>query len=230
MGKILLVPDVHGRSFWREAKNRVDEYEYIIFLGDYLDPYPWEGITWEEAEKGFIEILNFKKEHSNKVVLLIGNHDYHYIDMQFMDCSRLNHKLREHIHNVFEENKNLFQLGFAYLDDKCDYLFTHAGVYEEWLHENDIFVEDILNKVVSSTALSSISLWRGGVDNVGSCIWADIHEYYNHTPAEGWIQYVGHSQQQSHPHKTRAITCVDCRRLFELDPKTNKLREIKENE
>ena len=45
--KILIIPDVHGRTFWHYAKDHVDEYDKIIFLGDYLDPYRYEGITEE---------------------------------------------------------------------------------------------------------------------------------------------------------------------------------------
>ena len=37
MSNILIIPDIHGRTFWKECiKCECDE---IIFLGDYLDPY-----------------------------------------------------------------------------------------------------------------------------------------------------------------------------------------------
>ena len=37
MTKILVIPDLHGRSFWKEP---CDNWEgRIIFLGDYHDPY-----------------------------------------------------------------------------------------------------------------------------------------------------------------------------------------------
>ena len=41
MEEIIIIPDVHGRTFWREAieKYRNKENTQIIFLGDYLDPY-----------------------------------------------------------------------------------------------------------------------------------------------------------------------------------------------
>ena len=39
----IVIPDVHGRDFWRSAV-RGREEEKIIFLGDYVDPYSWEGI------------------------------------------------------------------------------------------------------------------------------------------------------------------------------------------
>ena len=68
---ILVIPDIHGRNFWKEAVEKsIDKVEKIIFLGDYLDPYPWEGITRKEAIANFQEIIDFKKENKDKVVLL----------------------------------------------------------------------------------------------------------------------------------------------------------------
>lgn len=49
MSKLLIVPDVHGRTFWKYATKHIDEYERVVFLGDYLDPYPRECISFEEA-------------------------------------------------------------------------------------------------------------------------------------------------------------------------------------
>ena len=45
---ILIIPDVHGRLFWKKAVETGD-YEKVVFLGDYVDPYELEGITDEEA-------------------------------------------------------------------------------------------------------------------------------------------------------------------------------------
>ena len=50
----LIIPDVHGRTFWKYAIQQYPIEKYpdikIIFLGDYLDPYTsFEGITKNEA-------------------------------------------------------------------------------------------------------------------------------------------------------------------------------------
>ena len=46
MKKILIIPDVHGRDFWKEpVKQELKNNETsIVFLGDYTDGYPHE---WE---------------------------------------------------------------------------------------------------------------------------------------------------------------------------------------
>ena len=77
--QILVIPDVHGRSFWKEA---VDKHPTlpIIFLGDYLDPYAREHITPDEALANFKDIIAFKQANNERVTLLIGNHEIHYLD------------------------------------------------------------------------------------------------------------------------------------------------------
>lgn len=75
MGKILIIPDTHGRRFWEDpCLNHKNEFEKIVFLGDFVSPYPAEGITNEAAIEVLKEIVNFKKENEDKVILLLGNH------------------------------------------------------------------------------------------------------------------------------------------------------------
>ena len=87
MGKILILPDVHGRQFWKDAcLNHKDEFEKIVFLGDYVSPYPYEEISNKKAIDVFEEVLKFKKENPDKVVLLMGNHDFSYINSSICEC------------------------------------------------------------------------------------------------------------------------------------------------
>ena len=42
--RILVLPDVHGRLFWKEPVQKyIDVVDRVVFLGDYLDPYGDEG-------------------------------------------------------------------------------------------------------------------------------------------------------------------------------------------
>jgi predicted phosphodiesterase len=61
MSKIIIVPDVHGRTFWRLAKEKINEVDQVVFLGDYLDPYPVEGISPKKAIEELKKIIDFKK-------------------------------------------------------------------------------------------------------------------------------------------------------------------------
>lgn len=67
--KLIIIPDVHGRDFWRKAAEDNPDAEFI-FLGDYLDPYDFEAISEEEAFHGLEDILRFKEENPDRVTLL----------------------------------------------------------------------------------------------------------------------------------------------------------------
>ena len=79
--KVLVIPDVHGETFWKEPVLKyIDKVDRIIFLGDYLDPYPEEGKDYSPQEifDNLMDIVELKRNHMEKVVLLKGNHDQHY--------------------------------------------------------------------------------------------------------------------------------------------------------
>ena len=77
---MIIIPDVHGRDFWEKPVLERLGKEHILFLGDYLDPYDYEGIPNEKVFPRLEEILYLKQKHPEDVTLLLGNHDLHYVD------------------------------------------------------------------------------------------------------------------------------------------------------
>ena len=72
---LLILPDIHGRPFWKKAvEDNIDKVDKVIFLGDYHDPYPWEGFTKKQSIDNFREIIELKRGSPEKVILLLGNH------------------------------------------------------------------------------------------------------------------------------------------------------------
>ena len=132
MKKILILPDIHGRDFWIEPCSNYQEFDEIIFLGDYLDPYSFEGITSTIAYNNFLEILDFAKS-TNNVTMLIGNHDWHYF--VFLDSCRIDKARERDIEKSFLENLNLFRLTKTIELENCKYLFSHAGITKKWLDD-----------------------------------------------------------------------------------------------
>ena len=227
MSKILIVPDVHGRKFWHKAIKMIDEVDQVVFLGDYLDPYSYEGITFEDAVLEFDDIILFKSKYPDKVVLLLGNHDMHYLQLNFMDCSRLNYWRRVEINEMFTNDIDKFQL--VYIQD--GYLFSHAGVYLEWTKKHGISMKDLLDTKSFLEkhwkSLEDVSYARGGYDPVGSCVWADIRESVgNELPVMFKKQIVGHTQMQEKPYITTKIACLDVRQCFMLDTETDEINGI----
>ena len=227
MAKVLIIPDVHGRKFWHKAKELIDEVDQVVFLGDYLDPYSREGITFEDALNEFKQIIEFKEKHSDKVVLLVGNHDMHYIQLEFMNCSRLNVYRRVEIHDLFMNNIDKFQL----IHEIDSYLFSHAGVYLEWTKKYAITLQELFDfkKFLKGrwNTLEDVSYERGGWCKVGSCIWADIREsVQNEFPVMFKKQIVGHTQLQEKPYITSKIACLDVRQCFTLDTEKDEIMGI----
>lgn len=222
MSKILIVPDVHGRAFWHRAMELVSQVDQIVFLGDYLDPYSHEGISFDLALEEFNKILEFKKEYPDLVTLLVGNHDMHYIIKDFMDCSRRNMTILDQLHELYNSNLDLFDL--IHIED--DWLFSHAGVYKDWMDKYEFTLEDLNLKTFLGShwlALEDLSMYRGGYNYVGSCVWADIRESINNELFPEYKQVVGHTQLNDKPYITDKIACVDVRRCFILDTITGKM-------
>ena len=70
--ELLIVPDQHLRSFWRPVLNSDLS---VCFIGDYIDPYQHEGITYDSGIQEFKDIIEFAKQEPDRVTLLLGNHD-----------------------------------------------------------------------------------------------------------------------------------------------------------
>lgn len=225
MAKILIVPDVHGRTFWHKAEELIDEVDQVVFLGDYLDPYPHEGISFDDALVEFTLILLFKEKYPDKVVLLLGNHDMHYVIKEFMDCSRLNKSKRKELHDLYNECIDDFNL-VHFIEDK--YLFSHAGLYEAWMDKYNLSIDELKDHKTFLKerwhTLEDCNWRRGGYDLAGSCVWADIRESIVQDSLILHVrQIVGHTQLDQKPYITDNIACLDVRRCFILDTSTDEI-------
>lgn len=224
MSKILIVPDVHGRVFWRKAKELINDVDKVIFLGDYLDPYPYEEITREQAIEQFEDIVQFKKDHLEKVTLLLGNHDCAYC-YNFGSASRYDYENETLIKKLFNDNISLFEL--CKLID--NYLFSHAGITNYWLQEecNCKNINQFLNLSFGEirSYLWIISWLRGGDADTGSIIWSDVRE---RDREDTYYQIFGHTQLHSEPLITDKYACLDVRQLFLLNTETKEMLEVNE--
>lgn len=230
--EIIIVPDVHGRTFWRAAKRYVKTHA-VVFLGDYLDPYPDEGIGREEAYDNFKEILQFKKENKDNVHLLLGNHDLGYLDPEICSCRRDYERAAVIRATILREWKN-FDMGYVCECDGKVIVCSHAGIHPCWddghspaesvvywngifhnIVDEDTLIQDEEYKRLFVEKMQEVSWYRGGFNEAGSMVWADVREFKGCPVSEGIVQIVGHSQQWRIPLWVNdSFVCTDCRTVF----------------
>lgn len=239
--KIIVIGDIHGSDKWEDIVKKHINADKIIFLGDYLDPYLSNYFLYRKLKSNFLKIIKFKQKHLDKVELLIGNHDLHYLYDDVSHCTRYNVKRAKQIREMFDTYRDLFKVAYKYEN----HLFTHAGVSEKWILKFDTLLNDIksdysnidivLNDMVKNPfgrlILNKIGDYRktGGYligDNVGGPLWLDKNESYN-TYLEGLHQYVGHSKVKEIKRvgdENSSITFCDC--LFRDIPKNYLILEL----
>lgn len=222
MNDILIVPDVHGRTFWEPA---LDFNGDIIFLGDYTDPYPQEKITVEQAYDNFLRIVDYKKANCGRVTLLIGNHELHYFDNAY-ECWRFSDSHYKRYQRILtgKDTAHLFQL----CKQVENYLFIHAGILKKW-HDRHFSkfahlgatLEEQLNSYfrINKGAFSETSAFRGGFDATSSPIWADIREHIaEKEPFNNQIkQIVGHTLiENDEPYMSDNVILLDNMKVYLL--------------
>ena len=227
---ILIIPDVHGRKFWKSAVEKFSEVE-TIFLGDYHDPYSHERITNAESLRNFKEIIEYVKSHLN-CKLLIGNHDLHYL-IDIEGC-RKDYGNEPFIRRLFLDNLDMFDLAALRIINGKKYLFSHAPVLKEWIREvgetenvellvnrlNRYFHDIENNEEELQKLLDRVSRYRGGWDAWGSPIWSDLYEIYE---SGGTLidtadySIFGHSQLKR-PLITKECACLDTHNAYLLKP------------
>ena len=223
---IIIIPDVHGREFWRDGVSKRKPGEKIIFLGDYTDPYPDEGISHEVIPGMIKEIMEIPD-----TILLLGNHDLSYL---YSDSPKVRYDwdpLRKREIRGLLGNRDKFKLGWILERDECpgNIIFTHAGLLKRKYQRLadgrkkqkpvDIigFFEDMWKNDDPELPnyLFDISWLRGGYSQYGSLVWADGREHLS-SENEFWshdYQVFGHTILiQGHIIERPTFAMVDCQR------------------
>ena len=158
--KYNIIGDTHGRTKWKDL---VLSDAVNVFVGDYFSPYRQEGIYFDDCLNTFNEILKYKEEHP-ETVLLLGNHDGEY----WFTNDRTNRYDATHasiIKELFENDKDKFQVA---LSIKNKVLVTHAGVTKNWFlkyasnedKKQEItpeFIADFINNIFKNENLRKIA-------------------------------------------------------------------------
>lgn len=214
MKTTIAIGDIHGSDKWKDIVHKSEDAT-IIFMGDYLDPYDRD-YDPEAVLKNFSEIIDFRNENPDRVVLLLGNHDLHYYSHIAKRCSRYNAKIAPRANALFTMNRNAFQNAYQ----TCNIIFTHAGISQQWFMDDfkgniNGNIADQLNNPSADQidALLRAGAARGGQEGtVGGPFWADHSELKD--PLHGYTQVAGHNRVKyiaefQGQHQNKIIFC-DC--------------------
>ncbi|MDZ7846436.1 MAG: metallophosphoesterase [Owenweeksia sp.] len=201
---IIAIGDIHGRDNWQEIVEKEDP-DRFVFIGDYFDSR--EGIPAGEQLENFEKLIALKKERPAQVILLIGNHDYHYLDdagqfsfsYQFSEAPKIKAMLQPAV------EEGLLQM--CYTHKKM--VFTHAGITRTWAEANNIDMENLQESVNTLFERKPYAFKfnpgelqdSSGDETCQTPIWVRPNSLQK-DGLEGWVQIVGHTIQYE-------ITCVD---------------------
>ena len=193
--KIVCCGDIHGRNSWKKIVEANPDADLFVFIGDYFDSFD---VTPVIQKHNFKEILDFKRANPTKVILLIGNHDFHYLRGSVNQYTGYQGVQRWDFQELLDQatNENLIQMCFKY--DK--YLFTHAGVTKTWAKNYEIDLNDVENELnyLFERYKQSFDFQMGpncsiyGEDVTQSPIWVRPVSL-KQDRLDGYIQVVGHT-------------------------------------
>lgn len=223
--KTITIGDLHGSNIWKkcadlkilmEFPNLKTDYDKYIFVGDYPDSFIYSD---KQIEDNLVDIILLKKNYPNKVELLYGNHCLQYaFSYQGHGCSGYRPQMYRKLHNIFQENRDLFQTAFQIKN----YLWTHAGIHKGWykdrfskiVHDDEATLAEQLNELLYRNAdcLFDVGHLRGGYYDVGGPYWLDKRRMDK--PLKGYHQIIGHSKvkhiKTDRFDKDTSVTFVDC--------------------
>jgi hypothetical protein len=128
--KIVALGDTHGRSIWKEIIDKETNVDKWVFIGDYFDTHGG-GYSANRQIENFKDIIAFKKANPEQVVLLFGNHDFHYIKGANETYSGHQPAYAIDICEILEEALREGLMQMCYKNDK--FLFSHAGLTKTWV-------------------------------------------------------------------------------------------------
>jgi predicted phosphodiesterase len=131
--KTVVIGDIHGRTTWKEIVDLEPDANVVVFMGDYFDSR--DRLAGAKQLQNFLDIVAWKLEMeamgAKDVVMLFGNHDFHYMSWFTRDpYSGFLPYMASKYRKALVSNMHHLSLAHA----QGDVLFTHAGVSVEWLN------------------------------------------------------------------------------------------------
>lgn len=214
--KIVVLGDIHGRLWWKDIIAAEPDADKYVFLGDYVSTHKL--ITAEQQISNMSDILDFKEQNPDKVILLRGNHDcQHLFPETCFECCAYNRKVARFMHSIEDRFLNNTQWVYIYVN----FLFSHAGVSKVWMENSGISDVHDINDVDDHTLFGfTPELFKS--DFYGESVtqpptWIRTTSLLN-SAVLGYTQIVGHTSVKE--------ICNIPKKIAELNPKLDKYKDL----
>lgn len=128
--KTLVLGDLHCRSIWKDIVDKEGEScDKIIFLGDYTCPKEIKFDDPTDACSFLYEVLDYKNQNPDKVILLRGNHDLASLGYSWAECYPQDHpKVKAYWQTEDVKNWFLNNTQWIYRIPDTNIVCSHAGI------------------------------------------------------------------------------------------------------
>jgi len=201
--KTIFLGDTHGRDTWKRILKK-ENPQKVIFIGDYFDSFDIPGLI---QMANFKDIVRLKESGELEVVLLVGNHDYHYMDVDdYGDYSGFQSKLALPIKMLLKENAHHLQMAHEHEGWLC----THAGVTKTFCKNKGIDPKNAEQEINELFKHKPNEFGFDGYDGYGDDvtqgpIWVRPRSLYKDSIDKK--QIVGHTDVRAlvHPESTESV-------------------------
>lgn len=85
--KVVFIGDICGRDAWIDVVLENRDADKFVFFGNYFDTFSGRQLDTHAVSTNFFNLVNFKDEHPDKVVLLLGYNEYKYLRGEHLEGS-----------------------------------------------------------------------------------------------------------------------------------------------
>lgn len=241
MKKRIIIGDLHGRYSYLKDAYLYEDPDEVILLGDYFDSW---NIWPEDQEKSWESTLKLRQEHLKKNrgrwIMLLGNHDTHYLPDWPSRCSGWNQDTEFRVQSKLSRCLDKGILRMAWIDTDLRTIYSHAGLSQTWF---DRWLSGSLGNIetVSFDAFRFVGADPYGNDPRNSPLWIRpgslMTDPYQDKSGHIWDQVFGHTESMSPAAWDKTgkdgelgkFWCIDClpkAYLRETIDKTNVTREL----
>lgn len=208
--KRIIFGDFHGHFDSLNAIYQMEKPYEVIHLGDYFDNFSNDV---NKIKGDFESLLKLRDKHlsdtkNGDFILLLGNHDYHYLQYGLEKYSGYNTGYDIWAHQKLQELWDNKQLKIVWYDFTTHTLYSHAGVTNTWLKENRMEGIDLtyLNDPKMINLFSLRFTYAGGGDWYGDSVYSSpiwvrpnalLSDMYVDERGVKWTQIVGHTHNTS---------------------------------